>query len=220
VAVSFVTALVAVRLAGAYVIVLTLALQFCLENTVFLSERLTNGHLVMVDRPDLFGIDMRRDDHYYYLVLGTLLIVMAHLHRARRSRFGRPMIMAGADPVAAAVAGVSVWRYRVAAFVVAGSLAGVVGSLAGPLFFTPPGALPYLLINSLFYLAVPVLAGFDSIAGTVLIAVALTLIPQILLSWQLNVFLLGGLAMAVGRSSVPEGWAARSATCAGGGHES
>jgi branched-chain amino acid transport system permease protein len=207
VAVSFLTALVGMRLTGTYMIVLTFALQFLLENSIFLSERLAGGHWSGGPRPDLFGIDMQRDANFYYLVLGVLLVVMVCLYRARRCRFGRSMILAGADPVAAAVVGVSPWRYRVWAFVVAGALAGVAGSLSGPMYFNAPGTLQYISFNSMFYLAVPVLAGFDSIAGTVLVAVGLTLVPQVVLEWKLNVYLLGGLAMAVGVLLGPRGLA-------------
>ena len=207
VAVSAVVGLVSMRLGGPYVVVLTLSVQFLLENSIFLSERLAGGHWSGGPRPDLFGIDMQRDANFYYLVLGVLLVVMVCLYRARRCRFGRSMILAGADPVAAAVVGVSPWRYRVWAFVVAGALAGVAGSLSGPMYFNAPGTLQYISFNSMFYLAVPVLAGFDSIAGTVLVAVGLTLVPQVVLEWKLNVYLLGGLARAVGVLLGPRGLA-------------
>jgi hypothetical protein len=54
---------------------------------------------------------------------------------------------------------------------------------------------------------VPVLAGFDSIGGTVAVAVLLTLLPQVVLEWRLNVYLLGGLGMAVGCCLGPRGLA-------------
>lgn len=204
VVVSFLTALVASRLAGPYVIVLTFAVQFLLENSVFLSERLTDGHYYMA-RPEFFGIDMRRDEHFFYLVVGVLLVAMVFLHRARHSRLGRSMILAGSDPVAAVCAGISPWRYRVWAFVVAGGFAGLAGVVAAPVHLSSPGTLQFISFNSMFYLAVPVLAGFDSIAGTVAVAVAFTLVPQAVLEWKLNIYLLGGVAMAVGVLLGPRG---------------
>jgi branched-chain amino acid transport system permease protein len=138
--------------------------------------------------------------------LAVLGIAVLGLARLRRSRFGRALIMTGADPEAAAVVGVSPWRYRVAAFGVAGLLAGIAGALSTPLFFTPPGDSQYIAFNSVFYLAVPVLAGFDSIGGVVAVAVVLTLLPQVLLDARLNVYLLGGLAMAAGALLGPRGF--------------
>jgi branched-chain amino acid transport system permease protein len=206
VVVSFLMAVVSMRVAGPYVIVLTLAVQFWLENSVMLSDRLSGGlSSPSTPRPDFFGLNMRSDSRFYFVILGVLLVVMVFLHRARNSRFGRSMIMAGADPVAAACVGVSPWRYRVWGFVVAGTMAGLAGALSGLLYFSPPGTLQYISFNSLFYLAVPVLAGFDSIAGTVAVAVALTLFPQVVLDWKLNVYLLAGVAMAVGCVLGPRG---------------
>ena len=204
--VSFLVAVVSMRLAGPYVVVLTLAVQFWLENSVMISDRLSGGlSSPSTPRPDFFGLHMRSDSRFYFVILGALLVVMVFLYRARNSRFGRSMILVGADPVGAACVGVSPWRYRVWAFVVAGGLAGVAGALSGPLYFSPPGTLQYISFNSVFYLAVPVLAGFDSIAGTIAVAVGLTLAPQLVLEWKLNVYLLGGIAMAAGCFLGPRG---------------
>lgn len=170
---------------------------------LFLDERLTLSYTT--PRPDLFGHDLRADARFYYLVAGGLFVAMVFLHRARKSRFGRSMILAGKDPQAAAAVGISPWRCRVWPFVVAGAFAGVAGTISGPMCFSAPGTLQYVAFNSVFYRAVPVLAGFDSIAGTVLVAVVLTLVPQLVLEWRLNVYLLGGVAMAAGLLLGPRG---------------
>jgi branched-chain amino acid transport system permease protein len=206
VAVSFVTALVSMRLAGPYVIVLTLSVQFWLESTIMLDDRLAGGLSGPVTpRPEFFSLSLRSDSRFYFVLLAFLLVVMVFLHRARNSRFGRSMVQVGADPEAAACVGIPPWRYRIWAFVVAGALAGLAGALTAPLYFSPPGTLQYISFNSILYLAVPVLAGFDSITGTVAVAVVITLLPQVLLSWKLNVYLLGGVAMTIGVFLGPRG---------------
>ena len=91
------------------------------------------------------------------------------------------------------------------AFVVAGALAGLAGSLSGPVYLALPGTLQYDSVNSMVYLAVPVLAGYDSIAGTVAVALAFALLPLLVLAWNLNVYLLGGVGMAVGCLLGPRG---------------
>jgi branched-chain amino acid transport system permease protein len=208
VAVSFLIGLVCMRLAGPYVVVLTLAVQFWLENSIMIDDTLSGGLCACsIPRPNFFGLNFRSDGRFYYLIFGCLLVVVVFLHRARHSRFGRSMILVGSDPEAAACVGVSPWRYRVWAFVVAGALAGLAGALSGPLFFSPPGTLSYISFSSMAYLAVPVLAGFDSITGTVAVAVALTLVPQIERSWELNVYVLAGVAMTIGVLLGPRGLA-------------
>jgi branched-chain amino acid transport system permease protein len=157
------------------------------------------------DRPEFFGISTRSDDHFFYLVLATVVVCLLVLHRLRRSRYGRSMIMCGADPTAAAVVGVSPWRYRVWAFAIAGAFAGLAGGLSAPLYFSPPGTLQYISFNSLFYLSIPLLAGFDSPLAVLFLAVTFTLIPQIVLSWKLNVYLLGGFGLLGGVFLGPRG---------------
>ena len=204
VALSVLVALVSARLAGAYVAVLTLALQFLLENTVMISEELTSWES-SVERPDFFGIGMRSDAHFYYYVLGAAAVSVAALHRLRHSRFGRATILAGSDSGAAAVSGISPWRYRVFAFCVAGFFAGVAGALSAPLYFSPPGTMQYISFNSLFYLSIPLLAGFDSLSSVVAVAVVFTLVPQVVLEWKLNVYLVGGFGLLVGVLMGPRG---------------
>jgi len=194
------------RLAGVYVIVLTLSLQFLLENSVMLSEKLTGGlSAPSTPRPDFFNLSMRSDKHFYYFVLGTTVTVMLFLSKFRHSRFGRSMLMVGSDKAAAAAVGVSPWMYKVAAFSIAGLMAGIAGGLSAPLYFSPPGTLQYISFNSLFYLSIPILAGFESLTAIALVAVVFTLIPQILLSWKINVYLLGGIGLTIGILVGPRG---------------
>lgn len=203
---SVIVAFIAMRLAGVYVIVLTLSLQFLLENSIMLSEKLTGGlSAPSTPRPDFFGVNMRSDSKFFYYILATLVVSMLFLNRFRHSRFGRSMMMVGSDKAAAAAVGVSPWAYKVAAFAIAGVFAGIAGGLSAPLYFSPPGTLQYISFNSLFYLSVPILAGFESMTATVIVAVVFTLIPQIVLSWKINVYLLGGLGLTVGILVGPRG---------------
>jgi len=88
--------------------------------------------------------------------------------------------------------------YKVAAFAIAGALAGVAGALSAPLYRNPPGILQYISFNSLFYVSVPILAGFESIMATVGVAIFFQLLPQMLLSLKINPQLLGGIGLTVG----------------------
>lgn len=205
-AVSLLVALVPARLAGNYLTVLTLSVQYMLENTVMLAEKLT-GCLCEVTRgrPEFFGATLWSERRFYYVLLAALIVSMVGLHRLRHSRFGRAMIMVGSDKEAAAVTGVSPWTYKVPAFVIAGFYAGLAGALSAPLYMSPPGTLMYISFNSLFYLSIPILAGIESVTAVVGVAVAFTVIPQLVLDWKINVFLLGGLGLSAGVFLGPRG---------------
>jgi ABC-type branched-subunit amino acid transport system permease subunit len=218
IAVSALVALVAMRLAGVYVIVLTLSLQFLIENSLFTKEKLTGGlSSPQTPRPEIFGMSLNcnipcnatlsADDRMYYFILAFLLVSMYFLSRFRNSRFGRSMIMVGVDQAAAAAVGVSPWRYKVAAFAVGGFFAGLGGALLAPLYGNPPGVLEYNSFNSLFYLSIPIMAGFESLTAVVAVALLFRLLPQILLQFHfdINGYLLGGLGLAVGILMGPRG---------------
>jgi ABC-type branched-subunit amino acid transport system ATPase component/ABC-type branched-subunit amino acid transport system permease subunit len=199
VALSVLVALGTARLSGIYIMVLTLALQIVIEETFFTSGKLTGGlTAVSTPRPWLFGIDVESDRAFYYLVLAVVGVSLLALSRLRRSRFGRSLLLVGADRKAAAAVGVSPWRYKVLAFALAGVFAGVAGALTAPLYHSPPGALQYSTLNSLLYLSVPVVAGFGSLVGVVLVGVVFSYIPQALESYHVSPFILAGVGLAAG----------------------
>ncbi|MGH9000367.1 MAG: ABC transporter permease subunit [Acidimicrobiia bacterium] len=199
VALSVVVALGTARLSGIYIMVLTLALQIVIEKTFFTNSALTGGITgFTTPRPWLFGVDLNSDRAFYFFTLGVLAAMLALLARFRRSRFGRSLLLVGQDRQAAASVGVSTWRYKIFAFAIAGVFAGVAGALSAPLFRSPPGPLQYTALNSLLYLSIPVVAGFTSLAGVVLVAVAFVAAPQALESYHVSPSILAGTALVVG----------------------
>lgn len=206
IALSVLVALVAVKLSGVYVMVLTLALQFLLENTVYTDTRMTGGlTAVETPRPALFGLNLESDKGFYFFCLAALVAVVLFLRRFRFSRFGRSLLLVGWDRQAAAAVGVSPWGYKVLAFALGGALAGVAGVLSAPYFRAPPGPLQFNSFVTLFYLAIPVLAGFGSLLGVVGVAIAFTVIPVALESAHISPYLLGGLGLAFGTLIGPLG---------------
>lgn len=204
VAISVLMALVSYRLVAAYVVVVTLSLQFVLENTLLRAPPLITGlSAPVIPRPDFFGVSMRSDKAFYYYVLAALLATIGILHRLRISRFGRSLILVGSDPEAAAVSGVSPWRYRLCAFVIAGLCAGIAGALSGPLYRSSPGPWEYLSWNSMFYLSIPVLAGFGSLTAVACVAIGCSLLP--LAQEQFNAYVIGGAGLLIGVLLGPRG---------------
>jgi ABC-type branched-subunit amino acid transport system permease subunit len=204
--ISCLVALISMRLSGVYVIVLTLALQFLLENSLFTKEKLTGGlSAPSTPRPKVFGANLETDKRMYLYILCALMLSMFFLHRFRHSRFGRSLIMVGVDKSAAAAVGVSPWMYKVVAFGIAGLFAGIAGALSAPLYRNPPGIIQYLSFKSLFYLSVPIFAGFESIVAVVAVACLFQLLPQILLSWKIPPELIGGVGLLLGVLAGPRG---------------
>jgi ABC-type branched-subunit amino acid transport system permease subunit len=196
---STLVALPTSKVSGIYLMLLTLGLQICIERAVFSRTDLGGGqYFVRVNRPRPFGLSLESDRAFFFFCLAVLGIVLVLLARFRDSRHGRAVLLVRADRRAAAAMGISPWAYKVLAFAVAGALAGLAGGLSGPLFRTVPNLAQYISFQSLFYLAIPVLAGFESLCSVVVLAVTFTVLPQMLEHWRISPSVLGGAALMVG----------------------
>jgi ABC-type branched-subunit amino acid transport system ATPase component/ABC-type branched-subunit amino acid transport system permease subunit len=208
-------ALCSAKLPGIYVIAFTLVLQVLIERVVFPRESLTGGafggtQLIENTRPPFPGNE-RNDDVFYLFCAVWLVVVLVAMKRLRHSPAGLAFLLVGADRQAASSVGINPLAYRIAAFVVSGALAGLGGMLTCWLFITAAPSLAYMAPGSLFYLAIPVLAGLDSIAFVLVTAAAFQVVPVLLESWHINVFLLAGLGMAGGALAGPRGAGGRAA---------
>ncbi|MGQ0844128.1 MAG: branched-chain amino acid ABC transporter ATP-binding protein/permease [Sporichthyaceae bacterium] len=202
-----------VRLPGIYLVVITLGVQITLEKVVFtqgkyaggLSGGTELGQSITNPRPYFFGLNLRPDTTFYYFLLGWLAVVVLLLVRLRHSPTGRAFMLVGADRQAAAAVGIDPLRYRAAAFGVSGALAGLGGVLACWLYVNPPVFVQYLAPTSLLMLAIPVLAGRDSIAWVLAVAGLYHVLPVALESLRVNAFLLAGIGLVAGALVGPRG---------------
>src|SRR5581483_7793995 len=141
------------------------------EQTVFTYPALAGmGDMNVSSRPELLGVSLAGDRAFYLFTLLVLGGVLLFLARLRVSRFGRGLLLVGTDRQVASAVGVSPWRAKILAFALAGACAGVAGALTPPLYTTTPNFVAYTAFSSLFYLAIPVLAGFRSLVGVAVIA--------------------------------------------------
>lgn len=206
------SALVAIptaRFSGIYVMVLTMGLQVTMERTLFTYTWITGGAGadVRVPRPKVFGFHFNTDTRYFYLAFCVMVVSGLLMHALRRSRHGRAIHLVRTDRQAAAAVGISPWRYRVIAFAIGGFLIGIAGAFTAPLYESPPALTQYILFQSLFLLAIPVVAGTQTIVGLASVAVAFQILPAALQSHRLSVYLLGGAGLIGGTLLGPRGMA-------------
>ena len=106
-------------------------------------------------------------------------IVIAVAHNLAHSTHGRALFAIRDDEVAAESLGVDTTRYKVIAFVIGAFFAGVAGGLfAHFLSYLNPASFTFL--RSIEVIAMVVLGGMGSISGSVLAAIVLTLLPELL----------------------------------------
>jgi branched-chain amino acid transport system permease protein len=122
---------IAVRRQGIYFAMITLALSQ-LVFFVCLQAQFTGGEngLQGMPRGSVFGlIDLGRDATMYYFVLAVFAAVYALIRRIVNSPFGQILKAIRDNEPRAISLGYEVDRYKLAAFVLSGGLAGLAGSL-------------------------------------------------------------------------------------------
>jgi branched-chain amino acid transport system permease protein len=123
-------------------------------------------------------LDLDRKPHLYYTVVATLVFTYALLALVNRSRFGHALAGIRVNEQRMRAAGFATTWYKLAAFVLAGALAG----LAGFLLAVKDGAVnPELLSwhESGAVLLMIILGGIGSLRGAVLGAIAFTLLKEL-----------------------------------------
>ena len=121
-----------VRLSEIYFAFLTLAFQMLLHSLILSWIGLTGGDQGLmggIPKPAFLGIDLARQDHLAGFSIACLVFSAVALRQIIRSPFGAALRMLRDNPDRAAFVGLSVFRYRLAAFVIAGSFAGLSGVL-------------------------------------------------------------------------------------------
>jgi branched-chain amino acid transport system permease protein len=116
-----------VRLSHAYFIMLTLAFSQLIYTVIWKWRELTGGDdgLIGISPAPAVGSSAA----YYYFVLVVVLAAIVVLHRVAQSPFGRALRAIKDHPRRAEFIGIHVRRYQLAAFVMAGTFAGIAGSL-------------------------------------------------------------------------------------------
>jgi ABC-type branched-subunit amino acid transport system ATPase component/ABC-type branched-subunit amino acid transport system permease subunit len=193
------------KLPAMYMIVLTIGLQITIETTVYPIGYLSggtsggNGYGPIADpRPHPFGIDVHPDTRFYFFALLWLAIVLIGLVRLRRSPTGLAFLLVGSNRQSAVALGIPAARFRVLAFTTAGFLAGVAGVLASMLYISPPLFLTLRVQKSLLLLAIPVVAGVDSMASVIVIAACLIVGPVLLEPYHIDENFIWSIVLAIG----------------------
>lgn len=123
---ALVLGLVALRITGLYLALITLVFGLTLEGSLFEIPRFTNGGAGQpADRPE-FLID---DGRFYLFCLAFLVVACYIDYRLLKSKTGRALLALKENERVAEAFGINVTLYKLIAFTLSGALAGVAGAL-------------------------------------------------------------------------------------------
>ena len=149
---------------------------------VFLNwQDLTRGPLGIpgISKPELFEIDF--SNSFNFLALALIFLVLVYLASSFivNSSFGRALKAIREDEEAIRVFGYNTLYFKLAIFVMSAGMAAVAGSLfASYITFIDPSS--FILAESIFILAIIILGGLANLRGSILGALFLILLPEIL----------------------------------------
>ncbi len=195
------------RMRGDYLAIVTLGFGEIIRILVTNLRELTNGSqgLIGIDRPQLFGLELKSGTHYYYLIFVFILLAIFVSTRLDRSKIGRAWIAMREDEDAAQMVGVNTTFYKLLAFAVG----AFVGGLGGAIFAAWQGSIfpdNFNLYVSINVLCLIIIGGMGSIPGVVIGSFALIALPDILRAFSQYRLLLFGLLLIVMMIARPEGF--------------
>ena len=159
------------------------SLGFCVITfSVFLNwDSLTRGPLGIsgIPKPELFGLSFSSGMLFAVLAVCTLVLAYGICRFVASASFGRVLKAIREDEHAIQVFGYRTLWYKLVVFVISAAVAAVAGALfASYVTYIDPST--FTIIESIFVLAIVILGGLGSLRGSLLGALLLVLLPELL----------------------------------------
>jgi len=168
------------RLKGLYLAMATMAFAAVVEHLSIHWETLTKGvRGISLQPPEIFGYSFDTDEKFYYLVLFIAVALVAAAKNILRTKVGRAFIAIRDRDIAAELAGVHLTKYKVMAFALSSFYVGIAGGLyAYYTSYVHPEHFNIML--SVEFIAMIIVGGMGTVLGSILGAVFITLVPEML----------------------------------------
>lgn len=140
--------------------------------------------------------DLDNQTHLYYFILGTLVLVYLFLGRILQSPFGRVLVGIKSNEHRMQSMGYLTFRYKLAAFTLAGGLGGVAGFLYAVIFgFVTPELLSWHQSGNVLLMVI--LGGMGNLVGVIAGAFVFTGMQEVFGSWSKHwQLIMGGVIVA------------------------
>ena len=189
---------ISLRTRGVYFIMITLAFaQMAYYLVVSHAGWGGDDGLSLFRRSSVYGLNLRDDATFYFVVLAVLATVLAGLDRVAHSRFGRVIQSIRENETRMEALGYPVFSFKLVCFTLGGALAGLAGALlVNQTALASPSLLHWTQSGTLMVMIV--IGGVGSLFGGVVGAVLLLLCEEVFIEltphWQIG---LGLVLLAV-----------------------
>jgi branched-chain amino acid transport system permease protein len=198
------------RLRGDYLAIVTLGfgeiIRLILENWNEFS--FGPSGIANISRPSFFGIQFSFHNatvYIYFLMIALALFTVFVVNRLQHSRIGRAWVALREDEIACQAMGIDKTKTKLSAFALGATWAGMMGVVfAAKTTFINPASFTFL--ESAIILSIVVLGGMGSIAGVIIGAFVLILLPEYLRAFSDYRMLLFGAILVMTMVFRPRGF--------------
>ena len=168
------------RLKGLYLAMATLAAHFIVEFVSTHWNDVTGGVAgVSVSPASLFKYSLDTDGKLFYLIFSLVFFLVFFAKNLFRTKVGKAFVAIRDHDISAEVMGVNLFKYKLMSFGISSFYVGVAGSLlAYQAKYISPENFPITL--AIDYLGMIIIGGLGSILGSILGAIFITVLPELL----------------------------------------
>lgn len=184
------------RVKGIYLAIVTLGFGEIIRLVLRNWDNLTNGPkgIMGILHPHIAGFKFTSPIHFYYLILILGIVTVLISYKLSKSPLGKFWIAIKDDEIAASVLGIDTVRMKLYAFAIGAFFAGIAGCFfASWQAFVAP--MSFTFLESIIVLCIVILGGMGSIIGSIISALILVILPELLRQFQLYRMLFFGLAL-------------------------
>jgi branched-chain amino acid transport system permease protein len=160
--------------------------------------------LSAIQRPYLFGLQIKDISHWYYVFLALVVLYVIISSRIKNSRFGRALEYIREDEDAAEAMGIDTVRYKLWAFIMGSILGGIAGSFY-VMKMTAISPNVFQFQQSANIMLCVVLGGLGKIPGVMMGALFFVIFPEIFRPVAEYRFLIFGLLLVILMIFRPQG---------------
>ena len=181
IAVAYLVGKILSRFRGGYYAIVSAGLAIIVYSLLLNWKDLTNGPLGIfgIPKPSLFGMAIDSNSAFFILSLIVLALIFALYRYIDKSSYGRGLKAIREDEELATVMGYPVERFKNIIFLLSAVIAGIAGALfASYIAFIDPST--FQVHESIFLFTIIIIGGLASSVGSIVGALILLSLPEIL----------------------------------------